>query len=40
VSDGNGFGLRLRARGSIRPGRKPTRGSAINTSKALIETAS
>ena len=35
VSNGNGLGLRLRARGSIRPGRKPTCGSAINTQQGV-----
>lgn len=36
---GNGFDRRFRARGSTRPGRSPTRGSAIRTNKALIDTA-
>jgi hypothetical protein len=38
--NGNRFGLRFNARGSTRPGRMSTRGSAIKTSKALMETAS
>jgi hypothetical protein len=39
-SKGNGFGRRFTARGSIPPERKPTRGSAIKTSKALMATVS
>jgi len=37
LSRGNGFGRRFKARGPIRPDRRPTRGSAIRIDKAWME---